>query len=237
VDDSLRSAAEYDAMAEAYAVDNLDSPFNAYYERPATKTLLGEVSAKRVLEVGCGAGPLTEWLADQGATVTAIDVRTEMVRLARARMKDRARILVADLALPLIFAEDATCDLVVASLVLHYLRDWVPILIEFRRVLAPDGAVVFSTHHPTMDARLHSPDDYFAVRQVTEVWQKGSGEFEVAFWRRPLTEIAKAILHTGFVIERLEEPMPLPELRERDPDAYTRLRTQPAFLFFRLRSS
>ena len=86
MDDSLRSAAEYDAMAEAYAADNLDSPFNAYYERPATKTLLGEVSAKRVLEVGCGAGPLTEWLADQGATVTAIDVRTEMVRLARARI-------------------------------------------------------------------------------------------------------------------------------------------------------
>ena len=224
-------------MAEAYAADNLDSPFNAYYERPATKTLLGEVSAKRVLEVGCGAGPLTEWLADQGATVTAIDVSTEMVRLARARMKDRARILVADLALPLIFAEDASFDLVIASLVLHYLRDWVPILTEFRRVLAPDGAVVFSTHHPTMDARLHSRDDYFAVKQVTEVWQKGSGEFEVTFWRRPLTEMTKAIHQAGFAIERLEEPMPLAELVERDPDAYTRLRTQPAFLFFRLRSS
>ena len=237
MDDSLRSAAEYDAMAEAYAADNLDSPFNAYYEQPATKILLGKVSAKRVLEVGCGAGPLTEWLADQGATVTAIDVSTEMVRLARARMKDRARILVADLALPLIFAEDASFDLVIASLVLHYLRDWVPILTEFRRVLAPDGAVVFSTHHPTMDARLHSPDDYFAVRQVTEVWQKGSGEFEVTFWRRPLTEMTKAIHQAGFAIERLEEPMPLAELVERDPDAYTRLRTQPAFLFFRLRSS
>ena len=152
-------------------------------------------------------------------------------------MKDRARILVADLALPLIFAEDATFDLVVASLVLHYLRDWVPILTEFRRVLAPDGAVVFSTHHPTMDARLHSRDDYFAVKQVTEVWQKGSGEFEVTFWRRPLTEMTKAIHQAGFAIERLEEPMPLAELVERDPDAYTRLRTQPAFLFFRLRSS
>lgn len=32
-------------------------------------------------------------------------------------------------------------------------------------------AVLFSTHHPAMDWQLHSRDDYFAVRQVTETWQ------------------------------------------------------------------
>jgi hypothetical protein len=47
--------------------------------------------------------------------------------------------------------------------VLHYLADWVGPLTEFHRVLAPHGAVVFSTHHPAMDWQLHSPEDYFAV--------------------------------------------------------------------------
>jgi hypothetical protein len=39
----------------------------------------------------------------------------------------------------------------------------------------------------------------------------------------------------GFVIERLDEPQPLPELAEHDPARYERLRTTPRYLFFRLR--
>jgi SAM-dependent methyltransferase len=235
VEDNSRSAAQYDAMAEAYAADNLDSPFNAYYERPATQSLLGDVMGKRALEVGCGAGPLTEWLLDRGAVVTAMDISPAMVSLAQARVGNRARIRVGNLAEPLAFAADGDFDLVVASLVLHYLEDWETPLRELRRVLIPDGALVFSTHHPTMDAQIHSPDDYFATKQVTEVWTKGTGSFEVTFWRRPLTAMTESIHAAGFLIERLVEPMPRAELARRDPDSYKRVTTQPRFIFFRLK--
>lgn len=105
---------------------------------------------------------------------------------------------------------------------------------EFHRVLVPGGMVVFSTHHPAMDWQLHSADDYFAVRQVTEAWTLVRGPFDVTFWRRPLTAMTAAIAAAGFVIDRLVEPEPTPELREQDPGADARLRTRPAFLFFRL---
>ena len=62
------SARQYDAMAVDYAADNAESAFNAYYERPAMISLIGEVEGRRVLEVGCGAGPLTAWLVDHGAS-------------------------------------------------------------------------------------------------------------------------------------------------------------------------
>jgi len=234
VKDGERSALQYDAMAAAYAEDNRGNAYNAHYERPATIALLGDVARRRVLEVGCGAGPLTAWLVDQQASVTAIDVSPEMLRLARSRLGDRAAFQVADLEQPLAFA-DSSFDVVVASLVLHYVRDWDAALREMRRVLAPGGSVVFSTHHPTMDAALHAPDDYFAVKQVTEVWSKGSGEFEVTFWRRPLTAMTSAIAAAGFVIEQLVEPQPQPDLRDLDPAAHQALRTRPTFLFFRLR--
>ena len=78
----------------------------------------------------------------------ATDISPEMAKLARRRIGDRATVLVADLGEPLSFAQDASFDLVVGSLVLHYLRDWTPVLSEFRRVLTGDGVVVFSTHHP-----------------------------------------------------------------------------------------
>jgi SAM-dependent methyltransferase len=232
--DGERAASQYDAMGSAYRAANDEGSFNAYYERPATIALLGDVTALRVLEAGCGPGALTGWLADHGAAVTAVDVSPEMVRLATERVGRRARILIADLAEPLSFAADASADLVVASLVLHYLADWAAPLREFHRILAPNGAVVFSTHHPAMDWQLHSRADYFAVKQVTETWTKDGQPFDVTFWRRPLTAMTAAIAEAGFVIDRLVEPAAVPELRHRDPDDYQRLLTSPVFLFFRL---
>lgn len=221
-------------MGAAYGVGNADGSFNAYYERPATIALLGDVRGLRVLEAGCGPGVLTSWLVGNGAAVTAMDVSGEMVSLTRDRVGGRARVLVADLSEPLTFAADASADLVVASLVLHYLADWAGPLAEFHRVLAPRGAVVFSTHHPAMDWQLHSPEDYFAVKQVTEAWTKDGTSFDVTFWRRPLTAMTSAISEAGFVIDRLIEPEPAAELARRDPQNDEKIRTSPRFLFFRL---
>jgi 2-polyprenyl-3-methyl-5-hydroxy-6-metoxy-1,4-benzoquinol methylase len=221
-------------MGAAYAAANADGASNAYYERPATIALLGDVTGLRVLEVGCGPGSLTHWLAEHGAVVTAMDVSREMIRLASERLGDRARLLTADLSDSLTFAADASVDLVVASLVLHYLADWTAPLAEFHRVLAPGGTVVFSTHHPAMDWQLHSPEDYFAIMQVTETWHKGGQPFDVTFWRRPLTAMTAAITGAGFVIDQLVEPAPLPELQRSSPQDYDKLRTRPGFLFFRL---
>jgi SAM-dependent methyltransferase len=220
-------------MGAVYGDDNAEGAFNAYYERPGTIALLGDVSGLRVLEAGCGPGVLTSWLVGNGAIVTAMDMSQEMVRLATERLGERANILTADLAEPLPFA-DASFDLVVASLVLHYLADWAAPLAEFRRVLAPAGTVVFSTHHPAWDWQLHSPDNYFAVMQVTETWHKGGQPFDVTFWRRPLTAMTAAVTEAGFIIDQLVEPAPQPELQRRDPRAYHELQTEPAFLFFRL---
>jgi SAM-dependent methyltransferase len=226
---------QFDAMAVDYAADNAGSPYNAYYERPATISLLGNVAGFRVLEVGCGPGLLTAWLVEHGAVVTASDVSQEMVDLTKKVVGDGAHVVIADLRQPLTFAADQSFDLVVASLVMHYIEDWDFVLGEFHRVLRPGGTVVFSTHHPTMDWEL-SPDDYFTTTLITDRWRKGLGESGVTFWRRPLTAMTSAIASSGFLIERLVEPVASPELRDRDPAAYELVRTKPRFLVFRLRT-
>ena len=111
-------------MAVDYATDVAENAFNAFYERPATVALLGEVGGQEVFEAGCGSGLLTSWLVNHGALVTAFDVSPAMVDIARQRVGESARLLVADLAEPLDFAKSETFDIVVASLVLHYVRDW-----------------------------------------------------------------------------------------------------------------
>jgi ubiquinone/menaquinone biosynthesis C-methylase UbiE len=230
--DSARTASTYDAMAAEYDRHNAGSGANNYYERPATIALLGDVRQKEVLEVGCGSGRLTEWLVDHGAAVTAVDVSPKMLDLARARTKGRADLRIHDLAEPLPDVADASVDLVVASLVFHYLRDWVAPLRELHRVLRPTGTVVMSVHHPAWDWRNHCPEDYFAFIEVSEVWIE---PHPVHFWRRPLSAATEAISEAGFVIERLVEARPVPELEARDPEAFAQLMAGPYFLHLRLR--
>src|SRR5262245_28218720 len=104
----------YEELSEAYASRIDTKPHNAYYERPATLSLLPDVKAKRVLDAGCGPGVYSEWLIEQGAEVTAIDASPKMIELAKQRLKRSSGIFQADLNQPLTFLEDSTFDLVLS---------------------------------------------------------------------------------------------------------------------------
>jgi SAM-dependent methyltransferase len=219
-------------MAEDYVAHVEANPYTALYEAPGLQALLPPVAGLRVLDAGCGGGRTSAWLAEQGAEVVGIDVSPELLRLARERVPSGSFSL-GDLAEPLPF-EDGSFDLVVASLVMHYLRDWVPPLRELRRVLRAGGVVVLSTHHPAMDAELADSGDYFATELLHDRWLVGEREYEVRFWHRPLSGMFREIAEAGLRLDELSEPQPLPEARERFPDAWERLTKKPHFLFLRL---
>ncbi len=80
----------YNAIAEAYAQRIDTKPHNAYYERPATLSMLPDVCGKTVLDAGCGPGVYSEWLVAHGAKVVALDANRKMVRFARQRLGGKA---------------------------------------------------------------------------------------------------------------------------------------------------
>ncbi len=221
---------QYDAFATDYEEHASTAPYNALYDRPAMLELIGDVRGKRVLDVGCGPGFYIATLVDRGATVSGCDASARMIALAEARVGDAADLRVHSLEEPFGWVEDASIDVALAALVYHYVNDRVAFLTEIRRVLAPDGALVISTHHPAADwHRLGG--SYFAVDAVTETWSKG---WEITAWRMPLTKLTAEFAEAGFVIERLVEPLPQPEMAARHPETYARLTTEPGFILFRL---
>jgi SAM-dependent methyltransferase len=113
----------FEALAEPFAARADTKPHNAYYERPATLSLLPDVGGKRVLDAGCGPGFYTEWLLAHGAEVVALDISPRMVGFARRRVGERATIFQADLEQALDFLQDGSFDLVVSALTLDYIRD------------------------------------------------------------------------------------------------------------------
>jgi cyclopropane-fatty-acyl-phospholipid synthase len=58
--------------------------------------MLGSRSGDRVLEIGCGWGDLASRLTDIGAEVTGITLSPAQLSYARARLGDRARLLLQD---------------------------------------------------------------------------------------------------------------------------------------------
>ena len=226
----------YDAIAETYASKVDAAPYNALYERPAMMAMLADIDGARILDAGCGSGWYGEQLLKRGAYVDGVDASASMVEFARQRLLDsseaaaeRLTLQVADLESPLPF-EDGRFDGIVSPLVLHYMRDWRPALREMKRVLKPEGWLLFSTHHPAADAALFSTNDYAAVEHVVDHWDWIGN---VEFYRRPLTEVVASVVESGFSLEQLVEPMPTEEFRARDPDGYARLMNQPAFLIIR----
>src|ERR1700722_14108643 len=138
---------DYDGIAEAYSAENEANLVNAYYERPAILDLAGDVAGRRVLDAGCGSGPLLAALRDRGAIVTGFDSSPGMLEQARQRLGDDADLHEAALGSPLPVPHGAFDD-VIAALVLHYLQDWGPALAELRRVLKPGGRLIVAVDHP-----------------------------------------------------------------------------------------
>jgi 2-polyprenyl-3-methyl-5-hydroxy-6-metoxy-1,4-benzoquinol methylase len=83
---------DYDSIAQRYAANIDEQPWNALYERPTTLALLPDVNGKDVLDAGCGHGWYAEWLARNGARIVAVDRSRDMVMLARERLGGRARV-------------------------------------------------------------------------------------------------------------------------------------------------
>ncbi len=80
-----RVRSSYDAVAAAYAESLVDELSNLPFETWLLNRVLAHSVGRPVVEVGCGPGHITAYLADGGAEATGIDLSPAMVSEARRR--------------------------------------------------------------------------------------------------------------------------------------------------------
>jgi SAM-dependent methyltransferase len=99
---------------------------------------------KRVLDAGCGAGYGSAELAHTAAFVMGADVSADALAFAHDnyRLPNLAFEQASATALP---HPDGAFDLVVAFEVIEHLESWRELLLESRRMLAPNGQFIVST--------------------------------------------------------------------------------------------
>ncbi|NYD40539.1 DUF480 domain-containing protein [Nocardioides panaciterrulae] len=203
-DERVRTS--YDAIATAYAdalVDELldGQPFETWLLDRVT----GHADGRPVVEVGCGPGHVTAYLAEAGADATGLDLSPGMVAEARRRFPDGAyevgdlRRLMRPTSAPGWAAVLGWYSLI------HLAGSELPVAVAaLARPLAPGGWLVLALHAGAgvrhngcwfdlpvdLDVVLHEPGDVTAA-------VRAAGLVDIEWYRRgPLT-------HRGETTERL----------------------------------
>ncbi len=159
---------------------------------PRSRTPL---AGKSALDVGCGAGLLTEPLARLGAAVTGIDAAPENIAAAQAHAAaggltiDYRNVAAEELA-----AEGGAFDLVTCMEVVEHVADRPSFLASLRTLTAPGGTLVMSTPNRT-------PLSYAALivgaERITRSIPRGAHD-----WKKFVTpeELTAELAAAGFVV-------------------------------------
>ena len=182
----------YDAWAVSY--DSMPNPTRDLEARALQQTVPPGPHG-HVVELGCGTGKNTAWLAAQARQLTAVDFSAEMLAQAQAkRLAPQVRFQQADITQPWHWLP-APADVLSCSLILEHIRDLSVVFAHARAALRPGGLFYIGELHPFKQyrgtqARFDLPN---GTRQELECYVHHLSDF---------TETAR---QHGFLCQRLQE--------------------------------
>jgi len=210
----------YNEWAESYDIDhNRTRDLAAQALRQADLSFAN----RNVIEVGCGTGRNTEWLARPAAGATdivALDFSEEMLARARDRVRDpRVRFIQHDIRATWPLA-DASADVVIVMLVLEHVELLPPVFAEAARTLSAGGELFICELHP-MRQLLGGQAQFTST-------QTGERQLVPAFLHN-VSDYVNAGLSSGYELVHMGE--------WRDADALPKDLPRLLSLRFRLRPS
>lgn len=184
----------------------------------ALNKLLPAFNGKRLLDLGCGFGWHCRYAVENGAaSAVGADISEKMLAKARA-MTDSPLIEYIRVPIEDIDFLPASFDIVISSLVLHYVESFGDVCDKIYRLLAANGDFVFTVEHPIFTAqgpqdwyydssgnKLHWPVDRYFDEGIRKAAFLGE---EVVKYHKTLTTYINTLINSGFSITGLVEPQP-----------------------------
>lgn len=158
------------------------------------------LAGARVLDIGCGAGILSEAMAQRGATVTGLDLSAPLIDAARAHADESGLSLDYRLVASRELAAEAAgqFDIVTCMEMLEHVDEPDSIVDDCARLVRPGGAVFLSTINRTAKAWLLAIG---GAEYVLSLLPKGTHDYykfikpsELADWAR----------HSGLAIHAVD---------------------------------
>ena len=160
----------------------------------------GELSDKRVLDIGCGGGLLAERFAASGANVTGIDLSPVAIDAAKGHAGETGLAIDYRLASPGQLAKEGPepFDIIVCAEVLEHVDDLNGFLRDSLSMLKEGGLFFFGTINKTFKARVLA---LFVAEDVLGMVPRGTHDYNRFIRPSVLKEILE---RNGVFIEELK---------------------------------
>jgi SAM-dependent methyltransferase len=201
--DYLRAC--YDAVAREYAERFADELWHKPLDRELLTRFADDVRGRgMVYDLGCGPGQTTAFLHGFGVEVRGLDLSPELVREARERNPGVVFEQGDMLALPILDA--ALAGVTAFYAIVHFSKDDLQrAFTEMHRALQPGGRLLLAFH--IGEGSIHVEE--FLGRPV-----------EVDFMFFTPTRIAADLIKAGFVVDKVVERDPYPDVEYPSRRAY-----------------
>jgi SAM-dependent methyltransferase len=127
---------------------------------------LSAVAGKRVLDAACGEGYGSWLLAGAASEVFGVDIDHAAIAHAARRYAGRSNLHFVSGSCDALPLDDASVDRVISFETIEHLSSQAAMLAEFRRVLAPDGALILSSPNKPIYSGESGYDNHFHVREL-----------------------------------------------------------------------
>ena len=215
------SARYWDDLAELYQRETRISTDDFHYgpllPGDSVLRLLPEVRGLRALEIGCGAGQNSIFLAKQGAQCVAIDISEK--QLACGRNLAAAEKVAVDFQRVSMDKMEflGKFDLIHSTYALPFSADPQKVIADAAAMLNPGGTFLLTTGHPLYAGEwldigdgedgLFLPD-YFRPEPDVRMSLDDKTMSAAHYW--PISTLTEWIHSAGLVVARLLEPAPIP---------------------------
>jgi len=163
----------------------------------AVRARLIPLAKGRVLEVGGGTGANLEWYRDLDSLVVVEPDPHMRVRAERRARKQGVPTQILDADAALLPFPDASFDTVVATFVLCTIPEVDAAIREMRRVLKPDGCLLYAEHTRSEGRVVHA-----AQRALTPMWRRVAGGCRLD------RDSLRWLRETGFDLQPMSPPRP-----------------------------
>lgn len=152
---------------------------------------------KRVLDVGCGGGILSEGLAQNGAFVTAIDAEPNAIETAK-KHADLLHLSIDYHCSSLEVYENTPFDLITCMELLEHVNDYSQVIAHAARLIKKDGLLFLSTINRTLSAYLTA---IVGAEYLLSILPRQTHDYHKFI--RP-SELARVLRHYGFEVIQLK---------------------------------
>jgi ubiquinone/menaquinone biosynthesis C-methylase UbiE len=192
-----------------------ESGLNAAIEEPAIMSLLPDLTAMNILDLGSGFGDFCRLARQKGAaSAVGVEISSRMLAEARNRTSDSG-ITYIQTAIEDYPMGEKVYDLVVSRLTLHYVNDYRGVIGAVHRGLRDGGSFVFSVEHPICTALCrgwHEDDTGNKLFWPVDDYQKEGARSHhwfvdgVVKHHRTVETYVNTLLLSGFCLTGLLEP-------------------------------